>query len=198
MRQRSGSGLAWTALTALLLAAAPASGDGHMAVQAGGFVPWQGDAGPSFLLQMLGSNASAKARFGGEFEYRRFDSKIIGVSDVDVESFVVRAVWQQHFVPDGPITPYIGLGLGLAVNDVDDHKVDRVKGRNVRSSTGAGPDGVFMLGIQAKLPGVDYLSVYGEGRVGFTVDIIGRNDESGLESENLGGASGSAGLRFRF
>jgi hypothetical protein len=198
MRRTSRDRLAFVALTAVLLVGAPASGDGHLAMQAGGFVPWQGDAGYSLLLQLLGSNASAKARFGGELEFRSFDSKIIGVSDVDVDSYVIRALWQQHFLPDGPVTPYIGLGLGVAINDVDDHKVDRVKGRNVRSSTGAGPDGVFMLGIQAKVPGVDYLSIYGEGRVGFTVDFIARNDESGLETENLGGASGSAGLRFRF
>ena len=27
--------------------------------------------------------------------------------------------------PDAPVTPYIGLGLGIAVNHVDDGKVDR-------------------------------------------------------------------------
>jgi hypothetical protein len=198
MRRRAQDRLAVAGLAAVLLAGAPAAGEGHMAVQAGGFVPWQGDAGPSMALQLLGSGASSKARFGGEFEYRSFDSKIMGVSDVDVDSYIFRAIWQQHFTPDRPITPYIGLGLGVAINDVDDHKVDRVKGRNVRSSTGAGPDGLFMLGIAANVPGADYLSVYVEGRVGFTVDIVSRNDGSDLESENVGGASGNAGLRFRF
>jgi hypothetical protein len=198
MRHSSCHRLVLAALAAAVWIGEPASAEGHMAVQAGGFVPWQGDAGPSLLLQLLGSGAAAKARFGGEFEYRTFDSKIIGVSDVDVDSYVIRAIWQQHFVPDAPVTPYLGLGLGVAINDVDDHKVDRVKGRNVRSSTGAGPDGVFMLGLAANVPGADYLSVYVEGRVGFTIDIISRNDGSDLETENLGGASGSAGLRFRF
>lgn len=197
MARRSGPGCAFLTLAALLLAA-PAAGAGYMSLQAGGFVPYQGDAGPSLLLQLLGSNAAGKARFGGEFEFRHFDSKIVGVRDVGVESYIVRAVWQQHFAPDGPVTPYIGLGLGIAVNHVDDGKVDRVKGRNVRGSTGAGPSGCFMLGFDARIPGVDYLSLYAEGRVGFTVDFTGRNDKSAVETENLGGASGSAGLRFRF
>jgi hypothetical protein len=169
-----------------------------MAVQAGGFVPWQGDAGYTLLMQLLGSGASGKARFGGELEFRSFDSRIVEVSDVEVDSYVLRAIWQQHFAPDGPVSPYIGLGLGIAISDVDDEKVDRVRGEETRGNTGAGPDGVFMLGVQARIPGADYLSVYAEGRAGFTIDITDRNDETGLETENLGGASGSAGLRFRF
>jgi hypothetical protein len=169
-----------------------------MAMQAGGFVPWDGDAGYSLLMQLLGSGAAGKARFGGEFEFRSFDSKIVGVSDVDVDAYVIRAVWQQHFAPDAPVSPYIGLGLGVAINDVDDEKVDRVRGEETRGNTGAGPDGVVMLGLQARIPGVDYLAVYVEGRAGFSIDITDRNDQTGLESESLGGASGNAGLRFRF
>lgn len=196
MARRSGGALA--VLAASLLLAGPAAADGHMSMQGGGFVPFQGDAGPTFLLQLLGSNASARSRFGAEFEYRRFDTKIIGVRNVDAESYVIRAVWQQHFRPDAAITPYLGLGLGVSINRVDDDKVDRAKGENVRNATGAGPDGVFMLGLQARVPGAEYMSLFAEGRVGFSFDFIAREDKSKLESENFGGASGSAGLRFRF
>lgn len=198
MERSSRSALAFAALAALLLAGAPAAGAGHMTMQGGVFVPWQGDVGYSLLLQLLGSNASAKARFGGEFEYRNFDSTIVGVSDVEVESYVIRGIWQQHFLPDAPVTPYIGLGLGIAINDVDNGKVDRVRGRKVRHSTGAGPDGLFMLGIEAKIPDLDYMSIFAEGRIGFTYDFVDREDKSGLETENLGGASGNVGIRFRF
>lgn len=198
LRSRGRYGLALAPFAALVLVAMPAAGDGHMAMQGGVFVPWEGDVGYSLLLQLLGSNASAKARFGGEFEFRSFDSTIVGVSDVDVESYVIRGIWQQHFAPDAPVTPYIGLGLGISINHVDDRKVDRVRGRNVRSSTGAGPDGLFMLGIQARIPGAEYMSIYGEGRIGFTYDFIARNGRSGLENEQLGGVSGSSGIRFRF
>jgi hypothetical protein len=199
MARRSRTGHSVLAVAAVLLLAGPAAAAGHMALQAGGFVPFQGDAGPSFLLQLLGSNASARARFGGEFEYRGFDTTIMGVRNVDVDSYAIRAVWQQHFMPDAPVTPYIGLGIGVSINDVDDDKVDRVYGRNVRHATGAGPDGVFMLGVQAKIPGLDFMSIYGEGRVGFSYDFSGRADKDAtVETENFGGASGSGGIRFRF
>jgi hypothetical protein len=198
MGQRSSTAFHLTALAVALLVGTPAAGAGHVGMQAGGFVPWQGDDGYSLLFQLLGSNASAKARFGGEFEYRNFDSKIMEVPDVKVESYVIRAIWQQHFLPEASVTPYIGLGLGIAINEVDDRRVDRVRGRNMRGSTGAGLDGLFMFGLQARIPGVDYMSIYGEGRVGFTYDFTGREDKSGVETENIGGVTGSAGIRFEF
>jgi hypothetical protein len=198
MGQKSSTAFHLTAVAVALLVGAPAAGAGHVSMQGGGFVPWQGDAGYSLLFQLLGSNASAKARFGSEFEYRNFDSKIMEVSDVKVESYVIRAIWQQHFLPEAPVTPYFGLGLGIAINEVDDRKVDRVRGRNMRGSTGAGIDGLVMFGVQARIPGVDYMSIYAEGRVGFTYDFVGREDKSGVEAENLGGVTGSAGIRFEF
>lgn len=198
MSRRSLFGRTLLGLAASLLVALPATAAGHMSMQAGGFVPFQGDAGYSLLLQLLGSNAAAKARFGGEFEYRSFDTTVLGVEDVDVDSYVLRLVWQQHFMPDAVVTPYLGLGIGVAINDVDAGKVDRVKGRNVRGSIGAGPDGLFMLGVQARIPGAEYLSIYGEGRVGFTYDVTDREDKTALDVESLGGFTGSAGLRFRF
>jgi hypothetical protein len=185
-------------LAVALLTASPAFGAGFMSVQGGGFVPWQGDAGPSIALQLLGSSSTAKARFGGEFEYRGFDSTIIGVRDVGVDSYIIRAMWQQHFRPDAAVTPYLGLGLGVSVNVVDDHKVDRVRGGNTIDSTHAGIDGIFLLGVDAKLPGADYMSVYAEGRVGFGYLFAHREDANSLIGENVGGASGNLGLRFRF
>jgi len=189
---------ALAALAAALLAAAPATGAGFVSMQAGAFVPWEGDVGASLALQLLGSSASARARFGGEFEYRRFDSTVIGVQDVGVESYVIHAMWQQHFAPDAAVTPYLGLGLGMSVNVVDDDKVDRVRGRNTLDSTHAGIDGIFLLGVQAKLPGAEYMSVYAEGRVGFGYMFIDREDANSVIGENVGGTSASLGLRFRF
>jgi len=45
-------------------------------------------------VQMLGSGASGRSRWGGEFEFRSFDTKVQGVNNVDVDSFVLRAMWQ--------------------------------------------------------------------------------------------------------
>lgn len=183
---------------AAFLAARPASADGHLAVQVGGFVPWNGDAGVMTTVQVLGSNASGRSRWGGEFEYREFDTKISGVKDVDVDSYLLRGMWQYHFRPESVATPYVGLGLGVTINVVDDDKVDRAWGFNARDPVGAGLDGVFLLGVAVNIPGAEYMSIFAEGRLGLAFDVAGRGSRSGVTVENVGGASGSAGLRFRF
>jgi hypothetical protein len=177
--------------------ALPAAAAGHLSMQAGAFTPWQGDVGFTTTLQLLGSNQSGRSRWGGEFEYRNFDSKIAGVPNVDVESYVIRAMWQYHFRPDSALTPYFGLGLGLLINSVDDDEVDLGNGRNVRGSTGAGLDALFLFGLDFKLPG-EYVSLFAEGRVGMGFEGTGDNDNSDVYFENMGGASGNLGVRFRF
>jgi hypothetical protein len=180
---------------AALLAAGPASADGYLSAQVGGFVPWSGDAGIMTSVQLLGSGASGRSRWGGEFEYRGFDSKIEGVSNVDVRSYVLRAMWQFHFRPEAVATPYLGLGMGVAINAVDDDKVNEALGYHARDHVGAGLDGIFLLGVSVNIPGTDYLSAFAEGRAGLAFDVSGGDD---VDLEDVGGASGSAGLRFRF
>jgi outer membrane protein W len=120
------------------------------------------------------------------------------VPNVEVDSYLLRGLWQFHFVPDGPVTPYVGLGLGLAINAVDDDKVDAAKGFDARDAVGAGLDGTFMLGVAARVPRAEYISVFAEGRLGLAFDAAGRGSADGVSVEDVGGASGSAGLRFRF
>jgi hypothetical protein len=180
---------------AALLAAGPAAAGGYLSAQVGGFVPWSGDAGIMTSVQLLGSGASGRSRWGGEFEYRAFDSKIEGVSNVDVSSYVVRAMWQYHFRPDAVATPYLGLGMGVTINSVDNDKVNDALGYHARDQVGAGLDGIFLLGVSVNIPGAEYMSVFAEGRVGLAFDVSGGND---VDVEGVGGASGSAGLRFRF
>jgi hypothetical protein len=182
----------------LLCFGLPAAAAGHLSIQGGAFAPWQGDVGFSTTIQLLGANRSGRSRWGGEFEYRNFDSKIAGVAHVGVESYVMRGMWQYHFRPDAAVTPYIGLGFGLSINSVNADKVDLGNGRDVRGSTGAGLDGLFLLGLQFALPGAEYVSLFGEGRVGLAFDATGENGDTDVIVENLGGASGSVGLRFRF
>jgi hypothetical protein len=182
----------------MLLAAGPAGADGFMSAQVGGFAPWNGDAGPMTSFQILGSGASGKSRFGGEFEYRSFDSKITGIRNVDVDSYVIRGMWQYHIQPDAAFTPYFGLGIGVVISEVDDRKIDAIKGYNARDSVGAGLDAMFLLGISVKIPRTDYLSVFAEGRIVGAFDVAGRGRRDGVDVENVGGGSGSAGVRFRF
>ena len=195
IRTRSRIAPLFSALAALL-AVGNASADGHMSAQVGGFVPWSGDAGIMTSVQLLGSGASGRSRWGAEFEYRGFDTKIQGVSNVDVSSYVVRAIWQYHFRPDAVATPYIGLGMGVTINDVDNDEVNDALGYHARDQVGAGLDGIFLLGISVNIPGAEYMSVFAEGRVGMAFDASGGNGD--VDVEGVGGASGSAGLRFRF
>ena len=167
-----------------------------MSAQVGGFVPWSGDAGVMTSVQLLGSGASGRSRWGGEFEYRKFDTNIQGVSNVDVSSYVVRAMWQYHFRPEAVATPYIGLGMGVTINSVDNDKVNDALGYHARDQVGAGLDGIFLLGVSMNIPGVEYMSVFAEGRVGLAFDASGGDGD--VDVENVGGASGSAGLRFHF
>jgi hypothetical protein len=182
----------------VLLWAAPAAADGYMSAQVGGFAPWSGNAGIMTSIQILGSNASGRSRWGGEFEYRQFDTRVEGVPNVDVDSYLLRGMWQYHFRPEAAVAPYLGLGLALVITDLDDDKVDSAKGFNAIDPVGAGLDGVFLLGVSARIPGVDYLSVFAEGRVGLAFSATGKGSSSDVVVDNVGGGSGSAGLRFRF
>jgi hypothetical protein len=183
------------ALLAVLLAAGPAAAGGHVGVQVGGFVPYDGDPGLMTSVQVLGSNASGRSRWGGEFEYRDYQRKVQGVDNVDAGSYVLRGIWQYHFRPEALVTPYVGLGMGITINTIDDDKVeDEVS--NARDAVGAGLDGVFLLGIAVNIPGAEYISVFAEGRVGLAFDAYGQNGD--VDVDNVGGGSGSAGLRFRF
>jgi hypothetical protein len=61
---------------------------------------------------------------------------------------------------------------------------------------GSGLDGIFLLGLSANIPGADSISVFAEGRAGLAFDAS--DGGNNVEVEDVGGASGSAGLRFRF
>jgi hypothetical protein len=63
---------------------------------------------------------------------------------------------------------HVGPRSGIAIDDLEDAKVERVRGR----STGAGADGVFRLGVQARIPGADYSSIYAEGSAVLTCDFF--------------------------
>jgi len=185
-------------LFSAVIGATSASAAGFFSMQGGVFGPWQGDAGYSLGLQMLGGGASGRARFGAEFEYRNFDTHILGVSDVNIDAYAIRAIWQQHIVPDRLISPYLGLSFGLTLTSIDDDRVDEVRGVDARGDSGAGIEGQFLFGIDGKIPDSEYLSLFAEARVGFGYEFNHLNNRSRIESENIGGIEGLTGLRFRF
>lgn len=181
---------------AALLAATPASADGFMSAQVGVFAPWSGDPGVMTSVQLLGSGASGRSRWGGEFEFRNFDTKVQGVRNVDVDAFVLHAMWQYHFRPEAMVTPYIGIGLGVIVTSMDHDKVNDAIGSNQQDRIGGGFDGVALLGLSANIPGAEYIAVFIEGRMGLAFSTA--ENDGDWDTEDVGGGSGSAGLRFRF
>jgi hypothetical protein len=187
---------AWLVALTLLLAAGPATADGFMSAQVGVFVPWNGDPGVMTSVQLLGSGASGRSRWGGELEYRNFDSKIQGVKNVGVSSYVLHAIWQYHFRPEAVATPYIGLGLGATISAIDDDKVNDALGSHEQDHIGGGFDGIFLLGVSANIPGAEYMSVFAEGRLGLAFATSANGGD--WNTEDVGGGSASAGLRFRF
>lgn len=175
-----------------------ASAAGFFSMQGGVFGPFNGDPGYSLGLQLLGGGASGRARFGAEFQYRNFDANILGVSDVDVDAYALRAVWQQHILPSRSISPYLGLTLGVTLTNVDNNRVNSVLGVDARGESGAGIEGQFLFGVDGKIPNTEFLSIFAEGRIGFGYEFNRLNNRSRVESENIGGIQGITGVRFRF
>lgn len=180
------------------LGASPAAAAGFFSMQGGLFGPWQGDLGYNLGVQMLGGGASGRARFGGEFSYRNFDTHVLGVPDVDVDAYSLRGVWQQHIVPAAVVSPYLGLTFGITFTNVDNDRVNDAYGIKLRGESGFAIEGQFLAGVDAKIPTTDYLSVFVEGRVGFGYELSDRDDKTKIESENIGGVQGLSGIRFRF
>jgi len=181
-------------------------------VQAGAgggyFAPWQGDGGGQGRFEVLASSPSGHFRVGGEFVYREFETRLFDVSDVDVDAYHFDVVF--HYVPTpGGFSPYVGGGLGLQVNDVDQREVTSGNPAIVvRDDVGLG-FGVFaVLGLEVPLG--ERFALFAEGRASLALQAVGRDDdgfgyadydENGVDDvdiEDMGGASGTAGLRFRF
>jgi hypothetical protein len=173
----------------------PSVGQAELTVgaQGGVFDPWDGDTGYAVAGHVLASLGEGHFRIGGEFEFRDYSSEFFGVSDVDVQSYHLRALAHYGFNPDG-INPYAGLGLGIAVNVVDTDAIEAANpSLDVFEDVGFGIGAVGILGIEIPLGGL--VSLYGEGRASVDVQLTDSDD---VDVENLGGLSGLGGVRIRF
>ncbi len=85
MRPRRLRLLSLTIMTALACVGASSAAQARFfaAVGAGSFTPWDGSTGPGFAIQLGGGPRSGRFRFGGEFEFRRFETKVFKIPDVD-------------------------------------------------------------------------------------------------------------------
>jgi hypothetical protein len=197
-------------LATVLLSSIAATSSAEVFVSGAGgvFKPWEGQAGPTGLVQVLspiGSSEKPHLRAGAEIEYRNYKSKILHVSDVEFNSGSLRAVIQYHFLPDN-IDPYVGAGFGVDFNVIDSGKVERAweKDSDVDfasvSPFGVGLGVLGLLGVEFPLGSTVALFAEGRAAISFQLTETSKNFESSgdIGVENLGGFSGIGGLRVRF
>ena len=172
-------------------------------IQLGGGIgyhaPWQGRGGPLATANLLVSSPTGHWRFGGELFHREYETRFAGVSDVDIESWELNLVAHYIFFP-GRITPYVGGGIGLLINEVDGSEVEAGDPTiDFEDERGAGLGAYAALGLE--IPLTPHLALYSEGRIALGFQTIGEEEIDGFgdtEDEDLGGASAVIGMRWAF
>lgn len=177
-------------------------------VGGGVFQPWNGRLGGMGAVQGFASLLDGRLRVGGEFEGRTYRTEVFGVNDVDVQSYVLRPMAAWVFFPDR-ITPYLGLGLGLYVNVWDRSEIEAARpGLELSGNTGTAGGVTGLAGLEAPIG--PHFAVFLEGRasaaIQFTTECDTFRNVYGYQvrvcddtrSDQLGGATGMLGVRYRF
>lgn len=168
---------------------------------AGYFVPWQGDGGHASTAHLLAESPGGHVRVGGEFLYRSYETRIFDVSGVDTDTYEVSFLFHYLFNPGG-LTPYVGFDTGLQVNKIRKTEVQASSAVRVTDDIGVGWGLAAIAGVE--LPLGDHFALYGEARAGIALqetdggDTRGRRHDHDREDEDLGGATGILGVRYRF
>ena len=205
MRVFRGLGCNVVALALLFALVTPAAGV-EFAAGGGSFFPWDGDSGPSVLGQ-VGGRVKENWRLLGEFEYRDYSTELLGVDNVDIRGYGLRFIAHYMFLPEGVVNPYVGAGVGLTLQDLDEGKVERVLEQTFGSADVTPVAlSVALMGILGlEVPLGDHFALFGEGRVGADialsrteVDTGNGNSDDNLDTENLGGLHAIGGLRVRW
>ena len=196
------------AVLLLLVLALPAAAQFTVSASSGYAEPWRRGSGGTDSQLALGATFGPDKRFrlSGEFSYREFETRLLRVRDIDVEAFRLALVFHYRFLPDAWLQPYLGARLGAGINRIQSNRVER--GRLPRvdvSRTAASVLFDAIVGLEAPLG--DHVFLFAEGTIGtetlsvsyrdeFQPGIFDDNFES--DSEQVGGYSGRAGLRFVF
>lgn len=163
----------------------------------GYFVPWQGDGGHASTAHVFAASPSGHFRVGGEFLYRSYETRIFDVDGVDTDTYEVNFVLHYLFNPGG-ISPYVGFNTGLQLNKIRRTEVESEGQVRVADDAGVGWGLAAIAGVE--LPLGDHFALYGEVRAGVAEQVTeeegGRRDDR--EVEDVGGATGVLGIRYRF
>ena len=170
-----------------------ASAESSLGIAGGVFSPWQGDSGYAVAAQFLSRGDDSAFRWGLEFQYRDYESEFFDVSDVAVQSYDLGGLLHWLVLPDRSWTPYVGARIGVAANVIDADAVESATGFDVLTRVGVGLGIAGVVGLEADL--VEAITVFAEARAGADFQLTGSDD---VDTENLGGIAGLAGIRWNF
>ena len=165
----------------------------------GVFSAFDGNTVPTGVIRSMWEK-SPKTRIGFELDYTKFKTTAFKVKNVQTKSYGVKFLW-QHFFRPGKISPYLGLGVGLSLNELDDKKIERER-QNVevisKYAVGVGADGI----VGVEFPFGPHVALFTEGKVRVAYLLTGEERQSGsgtdYDAESLGGLSALGGIRIRF
>lgn len=188
------------ATSLIFIAAAPAQAEGahlNFSLSGGVFQPWSGDVGHSAIFSAQYAHRSDRFWIGIEIEHREFDANVGSGFRPEYDSVLFRGLFHYHPFPEWTLSPYVGLGTGLALHVVD--RKGRVNGerRRYREPVSGGTTFLGLAGIQTRVPGTQRLSVFAEARIESAADLWEKRGAS-WRYDQVGGVTGSVGLRFRF
>ncbi len=162
------------------------------------FYPFQGQSGVSGVIQAMGI-ISPQERMGVELEYRKYDTELFHAKNIDTQSYILRGLGQYYFRSHG-ISPYIGLGVNIALNVFDEKDIEKKRTSiNVKGDKGFGYGIMGLVGVEA--PVGQGVAVFAEGRVSADFQLTRYTNGSGknkIDVENLSGLTGMVGIRFHF
>lgn len=162
------------------------------------FYPFKGKSGFNGVVQVAGK-ISPQERLGVELEYRNYETELFNAKDIDTQSYILRGIGQYFFRPHG-ISPYVGLGINLAVNVFDDKEIEKERSSiNLQQGWGFGYGIMGLLGVEVPVGGG--LALFGEGRVSGDFQVSRYKNGSGkhkISIESLSGLTGMGGIRMRF
>lgn len=162
------------------------------------FYPFQGKTGASGAIQAMGI-ISPQERMGVELEYRNYKNELFHAKNIDMQSYILRGIGQYFFRSHG-ISPYVGLGVNIALNFFDEKDIEKKRDSiNVKGDKGFGYGIMGLVGVEA--PVGQGVAVFAEGRVSADFQLTRYKNGSGkdkLDVENLSGLTGMIGIRFHF
>lgn len=177
------------------------SEDSNEVVISGGggiFYPFKGQSGVSGVIQAMGI-LSPQERMGVELEYRNYETELFNTKDIDTQSYILRGIGQYFFRSHG-ISPYVGLGVNIALNVFDETEIEKKRPSiNVKGDKGIGYGVMGLLGVE--VPMGQHVALFAEGRVSADFQVTRYKNESGknkIDIENLSGLTGIGGIRLRF